>query len=87
MTTKPLPKQILALRGQPETPADAVEEPHAELGLERENLPRRRRLAHAQPRPRAGDAARLGDADESLKVAEVHGQFRLLHEQQHYRCR
>src|SRR5262245_52844273 len=54
-----LPEQILALRSQPETPADAVEEPQAELGLERENLPRRRGLAHAQPRPRAGDAAGL----------------------------
>jgi len=46
-------------------------EPYTELGLERENLPRRRRLAHAQPRPRACDAAGLGDADEGVKVAEV----------------
>src|SRR5262245_48656194 len=68
-----LPQQILALRGQAKTPTDAIEQPNLELGFERQNLPRRRRLADRQARTRAGDAAGFGDADECLHMAQVHG--------------
>jgi hypothetical protein len=67
-----LPEQVLTLRRQPETPADPVEEAHTQLGFQREDLARRRRLAHGQPSARPRYATGLGDAHERVEMAEVH---------------
>ena len=72
--TATLPQQIFAFRCQAEAPTDTIEKPHAEVGLQGENLARCRRLAEVHP----GTAARakppsLSDGGERAQVAaEVH---------------
>ena len=70
--TATLPKKILALRRQSEAPTDSIEQSHAEIGLERENLARCRRLAEVQTTARPSDATGVSNADERVQMAEVH---------------
>jgi hypothetical protein len=52
--------------------ANAVEQQHAKLGLQRPDLARGRRLAQMQPPGGAGEPAGVGDGDQSLQLSEVH---------------
>ena len=61
-------QEVLALGGEVQTAADAVEERQAQLALEVADLARERGLREAQLRGGAGDIAGVGHADE---VAEV----------------
>jgi len=61
-----LSNQIFAHRGQPQTPADPVEEPDPKLSLKRENLTRGRRLTQVEPTRRASNAADFGNIHEGV---------------------
>src|SRR5262249_23338489 len=65
-------QQILALGCQLDAMTDAVDQRHAEFGLERVELPRRGRLRQVQSDRGARDTAGVGDFDEGAQVAEVH---------------
>jgi hypothetical protein len=53
-------------------PADTMKERNAELGLKGLNLPRRRRLAEAEPGTRATEPAAVGRRHEHPQGAQVH---------------
>ena len=85
--TATLPQQIFAFRCQAEAPTDTIEKPHAEVGLQGENLARCRRLAEVQATARAGDATGVGDAHEGAQMAEIHpALFQILHETSKHKC-
>jgi hypothetical protein len=69
-----LPEQVLALRRQAQAPADPVEQPDTQFGLERQDLTRGRRLAHVQPGPRPGDD-KLRDQLLKLKTTTIFGDY------------
>src|SRR5271156_5089303 len=57
----------------PRSPALALEQAQAELGLELENLAAEGRLAHVACRRRAAEMLMVGDGDDVFEVSEVHG--------------
>jgi hypothetical protein len=64
--------QVLALGREPDAPPDAVEQPHAELGLEGADLPRQGRLTDVQPADGSTEAARVDDGREGAQVSQLH---------------
>jgi hypothetical protein len=58
--------------GQRHAPARALEEPHAELALERLDLQAERRLRHMQPLGRPPEMQLLGNGDEIPEMAQLH---------------
>jgi hypothetical protein len=59
--------------GQPHPMRGPLEQPGAELALQRPHRDRQRRLNHCQPLRRPGEAALLGDRDEVLQLPQLHG--------------
>jgi hypothetical protein len=60
-------------------PPDAVEQRHAQFGLERTDLSGRSRLAEIQPGRRPGYAAVIHNGNEGSQIAEVHFAITILH--------
>ena len=56
----------------------AIEQHAAEIGLERPYLLRERRLCHPDRDCRAGHRAVLGNGQEVLETARIHGNYNLL---------
>ena len=67
-----LAEQRRARRRQRRPAAVAVEQRHAELGLERPHLLRHARLRHVQPLGRAPEVQLLRHRDERAQLAELH---------------
>ena len=65
-------EQDLARRRELDAARRAVQQRHAELGLEPPDLLRERRLGHVQALGGAAEVAFLGDGDERAQVAELH---------------
>ncbi len=65
-------EHALAERGQRDAAAVAVEQGHAEAGLQRPHLRRQRRLAGGAGARRLGEPAGLGDEVEGAQQGEVH---------------
>ena len=65
-------KKVLALRGELDAPPDPIEQTHAELALERMDLPRRCRLRQVQSGRGARKPAAVGDRDEGAQKSQVH---------------
>src|SRR5262245_15291138 len=65
-------EQILSLRGQLETAPDSIEQRHAQLVLERVDLPGRGRLGHVQPAGRRRHAAAVRNRHEGAEMPKVH---------------
>ena len=57
----------------PHSPALALEQAKAKLGLELEDLAAKRGLAHVAGRRRAAEMLMIGDGDDIFEVSEVHG--------------
>jgi hypothetical protein len=51
----------------------AVQQPHAELVLQRANVAAQRRLGDADPLGGLAHVAGLGDGDEVTQLAKIHG--------------
>jgi len=66
------PQQIFTLGGEANPPSDTVEQRHAQLRLERVNLPRGGRLGDIEPRRSAGNAIGVDDRGEGAEVTQVH---------------
>ena len=56
--------------GEREVPRRPRDEAHADLGLERRQMPADRRQWHAEAPPRRGEAASFGNRDEDLDGGE-----------------
>ena len=65
--------QVLARRREQHAPAVALEQAHAERALELRELRAQRRLRHAALLGRAPEAARVGDRDRVLELAQRGG--------------
>ena len=65
-------EQRLAHGGQADPAPDAVEERHAELGLEGPDRLRQRRLGHVGGGGAAGHAALVDDGDEHFEPPQIH---------------
>jgi mannose-6-phosphate isomerase-like protein (cupin superfamily) len=69
-------QERLAGRGEAHAARVPLEQHRAHLALEVLQLPRQRRLRHAQPLGRAPHVRQLGDGGEVAEVAELHAQQR-----------
>jgi hypothetical protein len=69
------PEQVFALRCQLHAPPDPVKQRHAQLGLERVDLARERRLTHVQAGGRTGEAADICNGRESPQLAKIHNGY------------
>src|SRR5262245_5186736 len=74
-------EHVVARGGETHPAARAVEQPHAQLGLQVPDLPRQCRLRDVQPRRCAGEAFGLGNRDERSQVTESHVRFVSIAEQ------
>ena len=64
-------EQIFALRCQLHASPDPIEQRHAQLGLERVDLPRERGLTDVQAAGRAGEAADICDGGKGAQLAKI----------------
>ena len=66
------PKQVFALRRELNAATDPIEQRHSQLGFQRVDLPRERRLTQVQAGGRTRKAAGVGDGGEGAQMPEVH---------------
>src|SRR5439155_13512848 len=66
------PDDVLAIRRELKMSARPVEQAHAQIDLERLNLPRSRRLAQVQPSGRSRETAGIRNGDERVELPEIH---------------
>ena len=66
------PQEVFALRGELDATPDPVEELDVQLGLERADLTRQRRLTQIQSGARPAESAGVDDAHEGAEVSQVH---------------
>jgi hypothetical protein len=67
-------QQVMAVTGESDPPADALEQPEAELGLEIADLAPQRGLSNSKPRGGLREAPRVGHRGEIAEVPELHRQ-------------
>src|SRR5207302_1226289 len=66
------PDDVFAIRRELKLSAGPVEQAHAQVHLERANLPRGGRLAQVEASSRARETAGIRNGDERAELAEVH---------------
>src|SRR5262249_39692483 len=66
------PKQVFALRRQPDAATDAVEQEYAQFGFQDLDLPGSSGLAQVEPRRCTGDATGVGNREKGAQLIEVH---------------
>jgi hypothetical protein len=70
--TAKITKQLLALCGQDQAAADAIEKPQAEFLLEVADLSGQSRLGDVHPERRLRDRPQLSNGDERTQAPQIH---------------